>query len=59
MEVETRPIHLLFMELSALKELFLQHGFQIEEEFELAIIDHDSPEWRAGRDMVGIIAYKP
>ena len=58
-ELQARPASLLFMELDTLKHLFLQHGFQIEEEFELAIIDSDSPEWRPGKDMVGIIAYKP
>lgn len=49
------PTSLLFMELDTLKHLFLQHGFQIEEEFELAIIDSDNPEWELGKDMVGIM----
>lgn len=53
-----RPTSLLFMELDTLKSLFLQHGFQIEEEFELAVINSDNPEWRPGKDLVGIIAHK-
>ncbi|MBS0624936.1 MAG: class I SAM-dependent methyltransferase [Verrucomicrobia bacterium] len=57
-EEETRPASLLFMELDTLKQLFIQHGFQIEEEFELAIIDQDNHEWMPGQDMVGIIAQK-
>ncbi len=55
---EARPTSLLFMELDTLKLLFLQHGFQIEEEFELAVINSDNPEWRPGKDLVGIIAHK-
>ncbi|WP_161780943.1 class I SAM-dependent methyltransferase [Criblamydia sequanensis] len=56
---EARPASLLFMEIDTLKDLFVQHGFQIEEEFKLAIINSDNSEWRAGNDMVGIIAHKP
>ena len=58
MELEARPVTLLFMELGALKDLFLQHGFQIEETFELAFIDSENSEWRPGKDAVGIIAHK-
>lgn len=57
-ESEARPASLLFMELDTLKNLFVQHGFQIEEEFELAIIDSDNSEWSHGKDMAGIIAKK-
>lgn len=55
---EACPTSLLFMEIETLKDLFVQHGFQIEEEFKLAIINSDNSEWRAGNDMVGIIAHK-
>jgi ubiquinone/menaquinone biosynthesis C-methylase UbiE len=58
MEVQTRPVSLLFMELEALKDLFVQQGFQIQEGFELEIIDSDNHEWKPGKDMVGIIASK-
>lgn len=53
---KTCPLSLLFMELSTLKSLFQAHGFKIEEEFELSIINEDAPEWGIGKDMVGIIA---
>lgn len=53
-----RPISLLYMEMSTLKELFQKHGFQIMEEFNLAIINEKNPEWRPGKDMAGIIAKK-
>ena len=46
------------MELEALKDLFLKQGFQIEEGFELELIDTNTPEWKPGKDMVGIIASK-
>lgn len=55
---EARPDTLLFMELDTLKHLFQQHGFHIEEEFELAIIDSENSKWNLGKDMVGIVAYK-
>lgn len=57
-ELQARPASLLFMELETLKHLFLQHGFQIEEEFELSAVDGNNPEWKPGKDMVGIIARK-
>jgi hypothetical protein len=53
-----RPVSLLYMEMSTLKELFQGHGFQIVEEFDLAIINEENPEWRPGKDMAGIIAKK-
>lgn len=53
-----RPTSILYMEMSTLKELFNRHGFQIVEEFNLAIINEDNPEWRPGKDMAGIIAKK-
>lgn len=53
-----RPVSLLYMEMSTLKELFQKHGFQIMEEFDLAIINEENPEWRPGKDMAGIIAKK-
>lgn len=53
-----RPTSILYMEMSTLKELFEQHGFQIVEEFDLAIINEKNPEWRPGKDMAGIIAKK-
>jgi hypothetical protein len=55
---DVRPISLLYMEMSTLKELFQRHGFQIMEEFDLAIINEENPEWRPGKDMAGIIAKK-
>jgi hypothetical protein len=53
-----RPVSLLYMEMSTLKELFQEHGFHIVEEFDLAIINEKNPEWRPGKDMAGIIAQK-
>lgn len=53
-----RPASLLYMEMSTLKELFQEHGFQIIEEFDLAIINEENLEWRPGKDMAGIIAKK-
>lgn len=53
-----RPTSILYMETSTLKELFEGHGFQIVEEFELAIINEENPEWRSGKDMTGIIVKK-
>lgn len=53
-----RPISLLYMEMSTLKNLFQEHGFQIVEEFDLAIINEENPEWRPGKDMAGIVAKK-
>jgi hypothetical protein len=47
------------MELSTLQKLFIEHGFKIEESFELAIINDQNPEWHSGKDVVGIIASKP
>lgn len=55
---QVRPVSLLYMEMSTLKELFEGHGFQIVEEFDLAIINEENPEWRPGKDMAGIIAKK-
>lgn len=52
------PVSLLYMEMSTLKELFQGHGFQIVEEFDLAIINEENPEWGPGNDMAGIIAKK-
>jgi hypothetical protein len=52
------PTSLLYMEMSTLKELFEGHGFQIIEEFDLAIINEVNPEWVFGKDMAGIIAKK-
>jgi phospholipid N-methyltransferase len=54
----SRPASLLFMELDTLKSIFIEHGFQMEEEFELAVIDNDHADWRPGKDMVGIIVIK-
>ena len=56
--LQVRPETILYMEMSTLKELFQKHGFQIVEEFELAIVNEENPEWRSGKDMVGIIAKK-
>lgn len=56
---KARPDHLLFMELETLQKLFLEHGFEIVEEFSLSIVDLHQPEWGPGDDMVGIIAKKP
>jgi len=53
-----RPDSILYMEMSTLKELFEGHGFQIMEEFDLAIINEKNPEWCPGKDMAGIIAKK-
>lgn len=53
-----RPASLLYMEMNTLKELFEGHGFQIVEEFNLATINEENPEWRPGKDMAGIIAKK-
>ena len=58
-ELKARPVSLLFMEIDTLKSLFQQHGFQIEKEFELDMVDGENSEWKPGKDMVGIIAYKP
>jgi len=55
---QVRPETILYMEMSTLKELFQRHGFQIVEEFELAIINEENTEWRSGKDMAGIIAKK-
>jgi hypothetical protein len=52
------PASILYMEMSTLKELFQKHGFQIVEEYDLAIINEKNPEWRHGKDMAGIIAKK-
>lgn len=55
---QARPNSLLFMELETLKNLFIQHGFSIENEYELSIIDSKTSEWSSGKDMVGIVATK-
>ena len=53
-----RPERLLFMELDTLEQLFLDHGFTIEQSFQLTYKEETTPAWQEGKDMVGIIASK-
>ena len=57
-EESVRPHHILFMEIETLKDLFQEHGFSIEEQFQLSYNSDLDSSWIPGNEMVGVIAVK-
>lgn len=58
-EAEARPTSVLYMEIDTLTELFQDHGFHVDETFEVGFKEEQDPPWCPGIGMVGVIISKP